>query len=186
MKKSYQVRSFSLSILFAVLGVVIIVQIIRIQNSPEAAVFLQQGTRYAGKFETLFPERGQIYDRNGHLLGGNRTIYEIGVSLADVRNAKSIALSLSVTLGLDYNKVLDSINNPPDGIVYLVLDDYVPSDKARALQDLKKELADQYRSAGDASLDGLDFRAHLQRSYPENSLASNVIGFVNREGHGYY
>src|ERR1051325_6472912 len=140
MKKSYQVRSFSLSILFALLGATIIIQMIRIQNSPEAAVFLQQGTRYAGRFETLFPERGQIYDRTGHLLGGNRTVYEIGVSLADVRNSKSIALALSVTLGLDYNKTLDSIDNPPDGLVYLVLDDYVSSEKARTLQDLKKKL----------------------------------------------
>ena len=186
MKKSYQIRSLSLSILFAVLGITIIVQMIRIQNSPEAAVFLQQGARYSGQFQTLFPERGQIYDRNGHLLAGNRTVYEIGVTLTDVRNAKSIALALSVTLGLDYNKTLDAINNPASGLVYLVLDDFVPSDKAHALQDLQNQLATQYRAAGDASLAGLDFRAHLQRSYPENSLASNVIGFVNREGHSYF
>ena len=54
------------------------------------------------------------------------------------------------------------------------------------MQDLQRQLVSQYKAAGDASLAGLDFRAHLQRSYPENSLASNVIGFVNREGHGYY
>ena len=186
MKKTYQVRSLSLSMLFAVLGSVIVFQIIRIQNSPEAALFLQQGARYAGSLETLFPERGQIYDRNGNLLAGNRTVYEVGVSLADVRNPNSIALALSVTLGLDYDKTLNSIKNPPTGTVYLVLDDFVGSDKARALQDLQQQLVDQYKAAGDASLAGLGFRAHLQRSYPENSLASNVIGFVNREGHGYY
>ena len=186
MKKTYQVRSLSLSMLFAVLGSVIVFQIIRIQNSPEAALFLQQGARYAGSLETLFPERGQIYDRNGNLLAGNRTVYEVGVSLADVRNPNSIALALSVTLGLDYDKTLNSIKNPPTGTVYLVLDDFVDSDKARALQDLQQQLVDQYKAAGDASLAGLGFRAHLQRSYPENSLASNVIGFVNREGHGYY
>ena len=186
MKKTYQVRSLSLSILFALLGLTIIVQVLRIQNSAEAAVFLQQGTRYSGRYQTFFPERGQIYDRNGHLLAGNRTVYEIGVSLADVQNAHTIALSLSVTLGLNYDKTLDAINNPPDGLVYLVLDDYVASDKALELQTLKKQLDDQYRTAGDASLAGLNFKAHLQRSYPENSLASNVIGFVNREGHGYY
>ena len=186
MKKSYQVRSLSLAVLFAILGIVIVVQVVRIQNSPEAAVFLKQGTRYSGQYQTLFPERGQIYDRNGHLLAGNLTVYEVGVSLADAQNAHSIALALSVTLGLNYDKTLDSINNPPDGLVYLVLDDFVPSDKARQLQDLKKQLDDQYRTSGDASLAGLNFRAHLQRSYPENTLASNVLGFVNREGHGYY
>jgi len=186
MKRSYQVRSISLSVLFTILGIVIIVQILRIQNSPEATVFLQQGTRYSGRYETFFPERGQVYDRNGHLLAGNRTVYEIGVSLADVQNAHTIALTLSVTLGLNYDKTLDAINNPPDGLVYLVLDDFVPSDQALELKSLKKQLDDQYRTSGDASLAGLDFKAHLQRSYPENALASNVLGFVNREGHGYY
>jgi cell division protein FtsI/penicillin-binding protein 2 len=186
MKKLYQVRSLWLSILFMLLGVAIIVQMIRIQNSPEAAVFLQQGDRYAGEYRTLFPERGQIYDRQGHLLAGNKTIYEVGVSLRDVVNAHSIALSMSVVLGLDYDKTLDSINNPSDGLVYLVLDDFVPSEKAQMLQQLKKQLAEQYRVAGDASLAGLDFKAHTQRSYPETMLASNVIGFVNREGRGYY
>ena len=43
MKKTYQIRSFWLSALFALLGLTIIVQVLRIQNSPEAAVFLQQG-----------------------------------------------------------------------------------------------------------------------------------------------
>lgn len=186
MKKSYQVRSLSLAILFGVLAVTIVVQVVRIQTSPEAAVFLQQGTRYSGQYQTLFPERGQIYDRNGHLLAGNRTVYEVGVSLTDVRNPQSIALALSVTLGLNYDKVLADIKNPPAGLVYLVLDDFVSLDKARELQDLKKRLDDQYRTAGDPSLAGLGFRAHLQRSYPENSLASNIMGFVNREGHGYY
>jgi cell division protein FtsI/penicillin-binding protein 2 len=186
MKRPFHIRALTLSILFSVLGAAIIVQIIRIQNSPEAGVFLKQGDRYAGEFRTLYPERGQIYDRQGHLLAGNRTIYEIGVNLADVRNAHTIALTLSVILGLNYDKTLDAINNPPENQVYLVVDDYVASDKARALQDLKTQLAKDYSAEGDASLDGLDFKAHLQRSYPENSLASNVIGFVNREGRGYY
>ena len=32
----------------------------------------------------------------------------------------------------------------------------------------------------------MEFKSHPQRSYPENSLASNIIGFVNREGRGYF
>ena len=36
------------------------------------------------------------------------------------------------------------------------------------------------------SLVGLEFSPRLERSYPENSLASNIIGFVNLEGRGYF
>lgn len=186
MKKQYQSRSFLLVVIFGVLSVSIVIQIVRIFASPEAAVFLQQANRYAGKFETLFPERGQIYDRYGHLLAGNKTVYEIGVSLADVKNPNTIALTLNTMLGLNYDKVYNDITNPPAGIVYLVITDYVASDKAHELQDLKRRLADEYTKADDPSLGGLDFQAHLMRSYPEKTLASNILGFVTLENRGYF
>ncbi len=186
MKKQYQFRAFSLGILFGVLGLAIIFQMIRIQVSPQAAAFLQQGDRYAGEYRTLFPERGQIYDRYGHLLAGNKTVYEVGVNLSDIRNPHTIALTMSVVMGLDYQKVYDTITNPPENLVYVVLANYVSSEKAQELQALKKQLQEQYTTKGDPSLSGLDFKPLLQRSYPENSLASNIIGFVTMEGRGYF
>ena len=186
MKTQFRNRAFALAAIFSLLSVAIVIQMIRIQNSKEAAVFLKQADRYAGQFETLFPERGQIYDRNGHMLAGNKTVYEIGVSLADIKNSKTIAQALNVTLNMDYQKTLDYITHPDAGLVYLVVKDFVSSDKARALQDLKKELDSKYTAHGDASLAGLDFKPHLMRSYPENSLASNVLGFVTLENRGYF
>lgn len=186
MKRQYQLRVFSLSILFAVLGAVVILQMIRIKYSPQAAAFLKQGDRYAGEFRTLFPERGQIYDRQGSLLAGNETVYEIGVELNDMRDPQAIAKSMSMVLGLDYNKVYDTLTNPPDGLVHVVLANYVRMDKARALQDIQAKLAEEYSDSGDQSLHGLSFTPHLRRTYPENSLASNVIGFVTLEGRGYF
>src|SRR5258706_2913157 len=41
-------------------------------------------------------------------------------------------------------------------------------------------------SLNDNSLSGLGFKPHFQRSYPENALASNVLGFVTRDGRGYF
>ncbi len=186
MKNQYRIRSFSLSIIFVLLGAAIIVQMVRIQTSPEAAVFLQQGDRYSGEFQTIYPERGEIYDRNGDLLAGNKTVYEVGVNLNDMLNAHTIALTLNVELGLDYNKTMDALTKPAAGQVYVVVDDFVSSDKVDALQKLQQQVDSQYQAAGDASLTGMDFRAHLMRSYPENSLASNVLGFVTLEGRGYF
>jgi len=136
MKKQYQNRALTLAIIFFVLSAAIVIQIIRIQTSKEAAVFLKQGDRYAGSFQTLFPERGQIYDREGHLLAGNKTVYEIGINLRDAKNPKTIALTLSVILGMDYEKTLNLITDPPDGMIYMVVKDFVPSDKVRELQNL--------------------------------------------------
>ena len=39
---------------------------------------------------------------------------------------------------------------------------------------------------GAPSLDGLTYSAHLARTYPEKSLGSNILGFVSREGQGYF
>jgi cell division protein FtsI/penicillin-binding protein 2 len=186
MRHPYLGRAYFLSTVFAIFGIVAIGQMLRIQYSPQAAAFIQQGDRYAGEYRTLYPERGQIYDRHGFLLAGNTTVYEVGVSLQDVRNPHSIALSMSAVLGLNYDKIYEYVTNPPDGSVYLVLQDYVSSDAALELQRMKKQLAEQYQSKGDPTLSGLDFRAHLQRSYPEYELASNMLGFVTREGRGYF
>ena len=186
MKRQFQLRTLSLAILFGVLGVSIILQMLRIQTSSEAAVFMKQADRYAGRYETLFPERGQIYDRNGSLLAGNKSVYQVGVSLADVKDAHTIALTLNSVLGLNYDKVYNEILNPPAGTIYLVITDFVNSEKAQELQKLKSQMADRYNQKGDPSLAGLDFQAHLMRSYPEKSLASNILGFVTLENRGYF
>ena len=190
MRKQYTWRSFSLAILYALIGLSIIVHIVRIQNSPEAEVFRKQGDRYAGEFRTVYPARGEIYDRDGYLLAGNKTVYEIGVDLQAVRDAQTIALAISSNLGLDYNEVYQNIAQPPsEDRIYVVLADFVPAEKAAALQQYKIELANrpvESQTANRPSLAGLEFKAHLQRSYPEDALASNVLGFVNREGQGFF
>jgi cell division protein FtsI/penicillin-binding protein 2 len=179
-------RAKFMATIFAILALLAVGQMLRIQYSPQAAALRDQGIRYAGEYRTLTPERGQIFDRHGYLLAGNRTVYEVGVSLREMRNPHSIALAMNVVLGLDYDKIYEYITNPPAGLVYLVLQDYVASERAHELQDMKGMLAEQYQRSGDSTLAGLHFRAHLQRSYPEQTLASNVLGFVSREGRGYF
>ncbi len=186
MRQQYAWRSKALVAALAFVAIAIIAQIVRIQNSQEAAIFKQQGDNYASVLKTFYPDRGEIYDRNGHLLAGNRTVYEIGVDLTSVKDPNAIALAVSAQLGMDYNQMLGQITNPPAGLSYLVLADYVESDKALALQAMKKEAQTQAAPGVLEPLTGLEFNPHPQRSYPENALASNLIGFVNREGRGYF
>ena len=189
MRKPYIWRSLTVAALLAVLGLSIVIRIIRIQNSPEAAIFRDQASRYAGEFRTFYPARGEIYDRSGQMLAGNKTVFEIGVTLDKVKNPSTIAQALSTNIGLDYNSVYDAITNPPKNLTYLVLADYVSSDQASALQKMKLDmeaLTGNWKEVVRPSLAGLEFKPHLMRSYPENTLASNIIGFVTREGKGYF
>jgi cell division protein FtsI/penicillin-binding protein 2 len=182
MRQQYAVRSLIVvaGLVFVALGV--IVQMIRIQTSEQAIIFLSQGDRYSGEFQTVYPERGEIYDRNGHLLAGNRTVYEVGVSLSEVENPDSLAYTLSQYLGLTYEEVYKKLTESPESWEYVVIQDYVGVETVEALQQLVEQLND----ADDPRLSGLAFKPHLQRSYPENELASNVLGFVTRDGRGYF
>ena len=182
MRQQYAVRSLILVAGLLLVGLGVIAQMVRIQNSEQAKTFLSQGDRYSGEFRTFYPERGEIYDRSGHLLAGNRTVYEVGVSLDEMKDPESLAYILGTYLGLTYDEVYNQLTDSPESWQYVVIQDYVGADTAASLQHLVQQMED----ANDSSLSGLDFKPHFQRSYPEVTLASNVLGFVTRDGRGYF
>lgn len=170
----YLITAFTL----AALGIAILVQIVRIQNSPEVASVIDQGN-YVWK--DFFPPRGEIYDRHGSLLAGNKTVYEIGLDLTVNPDMPTVMLALQMS-GLDLNEVNFRISLAPVDAQYIILDDYVTANKAKALMTL------QEAAHGDPTgkdLDAIYFKAHYARSYPENDLASSVLGFVTEDNHGY-
>jgi cell division protein FtsI/penicillin-binding protein 2 len=182
MRQQYGARSLIVVAGLAFAALAVIVQIIRIQTSEQAEVFLSQGDRYSGEFQMFYPERGEIYDRNGHLLAGNRTVYEVGVSLREIENPEAMASALSTTLGLTYDEIYRKLTESPETWEYVVIQDYVAVEAV----DKLKGLVQQLDNTDDPRLSGLAFKPHLQRSYPENALASNVLGFVTRDGRGYF
>ena len=182
MRQQYAIRSSIVVAGLVVAALAVIVQIISIQTSEQAEVFLSQGDRYAGEFQMFYPERGEIYDRNGHLLAGNRTVYEVGVSLREIESPEAMASALSATLGLTYDEIYRKLIESPETWEYVVIQDYVAVEAVDKLKTLVEQLDD----ADDPRLSGLAFKPHLQRSYPENALASNVLGFVTRDGRGYF
>jgi cell division protein FtsI/penicillin-binding protein 2 len=186
MKKQYEIRILVLSVFFVLMGVAIIGQMIRIQTSDLAEDFVRQRALYQGEYRTYYPARGEIYDRSGNLLAGNKTVYEIGAQISSVRDPQTVALTLSTHLGIDYNRTLQALTDPAPGQIYTVLARFVPAEKARELQRVKEQLQEDYRGEGSPTLAGLDFNQQLQRTYPENDLASNLLGFVTLEGRGYY
>ena len=182
MRQQYAVRSLILVIGFVLVDLAVIAQMLLVQNSPDAETFRSRGDQYSGEFNMFYPERGEIYDRNGHLLAGNRTVYEVGVSLSQMKNPQVLATVLSTYLGKTYEEVYNQLTNSPKEWEYIVVQDYVGDETVAALQ----KILEQHKKAKDNSLNGLGFRPHFQRSYPENALASNVLGFVTRDGRGYF
>jgi cell division protein FtsI/penicillin-binding protein 2 len=182
MRQQYAIRSMFIVVGLLFVGAGVIAQMVRIQNSEQAKIFLSQGDLYAGEFRTFHPERGEIYDRNGHLLAGNRTVYEVGVSLRDMEDVDAMVYVLGTYLNMTFEEVRDRLLNSPETWTYIAVKDYVDANTVVALQEVVKQLKD----ADDNRLDGLGFKPHFQRSYPERTLASNVLGFVTRDGRGYF
>jgi cell division protein FtsI/penicillin-binding protein 2 len=184
-------RYSTLGILLTAVAIFIVVQMVRIYLSPQAKIIMNRGEAYIGQWQTIVPARGQIYDRWGHLLAGNVTVYEVGVDLAQVKNPTAIAMALSSVTGANYGDVYAAASKPydPNSSVYAVLTDFVTEAQKKQLEQLAAEMENAYQDnpKGDApSLAGLNFVPHLQRSYPEKDLASNILGFVNRQGQGFF
>ncbi|MDK1029249.1 MAG: penicillin-binding protein 2 [Anaerolineae bacterium] len=184
MRQQYAWRSLLLNAFLAVMAAMIVIQIIRIQTSVEAEKFREQADQFAGFYKTFYPQRGEIYDRNGHLLAGNQIVYEIGVYLNNVRDPHTVAMALSVNLNRNFDQIYSDILNPPEDIYYLVIEKFASPDVVADLKKLKEEL--NQSSNPTPSLFGLEFNPRLKRSYPEADLASNLLGFVNLEGRGYF
>jgi cell division protein FtsI/penicillin-binding protein 2 len=183
-------RYTTLGILITALAVFIVIQMLRIQISPQAGALREKGELYSGTWRTLTPARGQIYDRWGHLLAGNRTVYEVGVILSEVENPSTIALALNAVVDADYDIVYAAASTEPsEDAIYATLARFVTEEQKLRLEKLAEEMESTYggrRGEDRPSLAGLAYEPRLQRSYPEKDLASNILGFVNWEGEGFF
>lgn len=181
MKPPYWTRYLIISAVFVIVAIGIVIQMVRIQNLPGSEVILAQSESYAGVTQTIYPDRGKIYDRWGHLLAGNETTYEIGLDLFQISDPDTIATVCTSVLGLDYSTVLSYARTKPgeNNLYYIVIDDFVSSEKIEQLSILKTQYAKMpsKRNIINPSLSGLNWSVHTKRSYPEGMLASNLLGF---------
>jgi cell division protein FtsI/penicillin-binding protein 2 len=159
------------------------------QFLPEGEQIRQEGEDYQGVWIDFKPPRGPIYDRDGHLLAGNRIVYEVGIELQYVKTPKAIAQVLNATVGIDYDEAMRMANIPYSKAeaVYAQVARDVPAEKAHELINLLEEWRQLYNEGKtEESLEGLVLFPYLARTYPEGDLASALLGFVARDDKGYH
>lgn len=193
MKRDNFLRYWLLGAGLVVFGLVIFLWVVRVVTSPQAVVLKDEGDLNKHSVRTVYPERGNIYDRWGFLLAGNVEVYEIDADVYKIVDKQTIATTLASILGLDYNHLMAVMTPDPKDMRpvrhYVVLARFVNPDKVDQIQKINEQLAHQasQKSSGlfhnstqtSASLDGLEYMPMLMRSYPENSLASNILGFYS-------
>ena len=131
--------------------------------------------RYHVQDITLPPNRGVIYDRDGHPLAMNTVVYDVALMpdlVKTQRDRDRVVEGLSTVLGLPREQVLDTLRG---GGSYTILKHRQPEDKADQLRKLR--------------LPGVGLEPQQQRTYvqggtPDVSLASSLLGFVDYAGHG--
>lgn len=198
MRGEYFRRTMLIVFGFIFVGAAIIFQMIRLQYSPEAEDLRLMARIYAWTDYTFHPARGQIYDRWGRLLAGNETSYEIGANLIEVESPDTIAFVLDKVLA-DYERYQQPIypqlfydlasTEPSTQSVYVVLADYIAPADVAEIQQWAQQYEELYKNRNDPNrptLDGLVFKPHPKRSYPEKTLASALLGFVNWDGEGNF
>jgi cell division protein FtsI/penicillin-binding protein 2 len=181
-ERNFTYRYKIIGIIFLVAGLVIIFQMFRLQTSASAKALLEASERYAGVSRLVYPDRGNIYDRWGHLLAGDQQVYEIGINLqATDRNPETLASVLQAVLGMDYATVLKAAQMPyvEGKSEYVVITDFVLADKVNTLAELQAKYAALPIIEGQTNpnLNGLEWNGHRVRNYPEGKLASNILGF---------
>ncbi len=187
-------RFFIICVICSAIAGIAGVQLIRIQNLEGAKQILADSEAYQGINRMIYPERGSIYDSDGRLLAGNEVIYEVGLDLQAIEQPETVASVASSVLGLDYARILGYAQmTPGNGNPYfVVLDGFVGKDKIAQFESIKEDYANRSAKRGEVrpNLLGLVWTANNKRSYPEGTLASNILGFYSfldrTDGIGYF
>lgn len=124
--------------------------------------------------DTIPAKRGEIYVEDGfskalYPLATNETKDMVYVVPEELENKDETIGKLSDILKIEKEKTLVSLEN------------------SRLYVPLKKKLSDdEVKALTDLNLKGVYLSKEQWRYYPEDSLASQILGYVNNEGDGQY
>lgn len=162
-----------LSALLISLACLVVVRLISVQ------IFPAQSQQPFAPQERQMEPRGAIVDRNGELLAGDRFFYRIIAAPkyleSDVQRMEA-ARKLNEMLSLPVEKTLGMLTKYSDS-EWLKLAEDIPLQQGQKLLDLKKQHADD--SDEDFPLRYVWAEPIPRRYYPQERLASHLIGFVN-------
>jgi cell division protein FtsI (penicillin-binding protein 3) len=112
--------------------------------------------------------RGTIYDRAGVELGLGERATTVYANPKQIANPRAAAVAVERTLGLDADRVYPLLADRTHGFVYV--ERQADPAQAASLQRLK--------------LSGFGFYPEEKRSYPQRSVAAQVLGYVGIDGDG--
>ena len=116
---------------------------------------------------TIKAARGLIVDRNGTVLGANKTVCTISVVYSQVTDREKVIEVLSEELSMSEDEVRSKVEKR--------------SSREKIKSNVDKAIGDAIRAY---DLDGVKVDEDYKRYYPYGSLASKVIGFTGADNQG--
>jgi cell division protein FtsI (penicillin-binding protein 3) len=116
-------------------------------------------------------ERGPILDRNGKVLAISTRLASVSAWIPNVSRPEQTAHRLAQTLSVPENELLERLREGT-GFVYL----------ARKVTPTEAQKVEQL--IGDGELPGINLVPEYGRNYPEQTLASHVLGYVGVDNIG--
>jgi len=160
-------RLIVIAVVLIVAVVPVLVQLVRLQV-VQHTYYLDLAKAITGHTESVTAPRGRIWDRRGHLLADNVSRYQVSADPGNV-NLDNVVKKLAPTLSLSPGDLRATLASAQSQVV---LSTSLPLATGRAVQDL--------------NLWAVYSTPYWQRTYPEHQLLSQVLGFVNAKGEGYY
>lgn len=111
--------------------------------------------------------RGKILDRNGLILATNKTVCTISVIHSQIKEPKKVINVLAKELQMDKKQIEKKVKKV--------------SSREKIKSNVDKTVGDTIRDYG---LSGVKVDEDYRRTYPENMLASKVLGFTGADNQG--
>jgi len=127
----------------------------------------QQGHKQGQTKEILSALRGNIFDANGIPLTRNIIHYDIAADPSKVQNKQNVAKELSKITGKPTNYYIQKLNSD-NNFTYLE-------------RNLQKEYAQPIINK---NIDGIIMNRLARRSYPQDNIGGQLVGFTNVDNAG--
>ena len=142
-------------------GRLVFIELFRAEEWQELAYEQQTRDRL------ITPKRGSILDRNGEGIALTETVNAVSVIPVQIKEKEKTAQFLAETLDLEYEDVLEKIQQK---VALVRIKTKVDTETAAAIRK--------------ANYPGVEVDEDVQRVYPYSELAAQVIGFVGKDNQG--
>lgn len=164
-------REFFILLLLTVIVALLIFRVAWIQlvQGPQLQkMAIEQQTRD----RIVNSKRGTIYDRNKVELAVSISVETVSVIPKEVTQPEKVAGKLCEILGMDYSDILKKVTN-----------------KASSIEIIKRKVEREQTDAirrwiSQEKIKGVKINEDTKRAYPNNNLASYVIGFTGYDNQG--